>query len=463
MIQSAAQKSLTSSKVFIEVFMQFDASIHTKEFLRSNPDVVLNLAKESAEFAISDLAKDFEVLSLAYENGKTVAHELAYSQVEWATSDMTQKMHILQLADNSGWCVAHDLALFQPEWAKSKAANSFEVLCLSDIYGESTAHFLAEHQPEWAKSEASQCIEVLRLANKNNLTVAHRLADRQPEWAKSEAAQNFEVIKLNTKNGKTVAHWLAKMQPEWCESKAAQSLDILMMASSDGITVAHWLAQHQDSWLYSEAVKKQEIMSMNSSYGSVARFLVLKNKNCINHEPLMQKQILTLEHDDKLIAQEISSMYFLKGFDLPVMAMKLISQGAAYKHSLIIELAAGEEILNQCKLLLDDNLDPLISFKQLQGLYSTFSYNVTKIISNDEQEQRLEWQGLLLQSENLNRQHLDKHPELLDIDHTIDIFCEPGDDLLKRLMTERILKDDLSQIQDSIYSAETESIKQGIY
>jgi hypothetical protein len=132
--------------------------------------------------------------------------------------------------------------------------------------------------------------------------------------------------------------------------------------------------------------------------------------------------------------------------DVSVMAMKLISQGAAYKHSKPIVLTVGESLLKQSKALIEDNLEPVISFKQLQATHSTFAHNVAKIISTQEQESLQEWKGLLLQSENMIRQHLNQNPDLYDMEHTVDIFCEPGDDLLKKFQSERILASDLTSL-----------------
>jgi hypothetical protein len=181
-----------------------------------------------------------------------------------------------------------------------------------------------------------------------------------------------------------------------------------------------------------------DILKLADVYGeTVARYLVDNNKQSIHHQPIMQKQILTLQNEGKMLAEFITEKYKSDGMDVSVMAMKLISQGAAYKHSKPIAITIGESLLKQSKALTMDNLEPVISFKQLQAAYSTFAHNVAKIISTQEQESLQEWQGLLLQSENMIRQHLNENPELYDIEYTVDIFCEPGDDLLKKLQSER--------------------------
>jgi hypothetical protein len=299
-------------------------------------------------------------------------------------------------------------------FAAHPLAQDFEVLSSADSSGDSIAYFLAIYQSEWIHSEAVKSPEILKLTDKNEITVAHWLAMFQSDWVHSDAAKSFEILKLADNEGITVALNLAWHQPEWIHSEAAKSFEILKLADNDGITVAH--------------------------------VLVDRNKHSIHHQPLMQKEILTLNHKGKILAEFIAEKYKSDGFDLPVMAMKLIEQGAAYKHSKTIEHHIGESLLYECKLLLEDSHEPLIAFKQLQAAYSTFAHNVAKIISTQEQESLQEWKGLLLQSESLIRQHLNENPELYDIEHTADIFCEPGDDLLKKLQSERVLASDLTSL-----------------
>jgi hypothetical protein len=329
--------------------MQFNPATHTKEFLLANSNTALELAKNSAEFAVSVFANDFDVLRLA------------------------------------------------------------------DEYGQNVAHALARHQSEWAITEIAQNLDVLTLAEQNGYSVAHTLAAHQAQWLQSRAAQNLDVLRITDKYGFSVAHTLAWQQPEWIKS---------------------------------EAVKNQDILCLSNRDGSVAHMLVSHNNDSINLEFMMQKRILTIEHKGKILAQAIAEKYKSEGFDVPFMAMKLIFQGAAYKNSDPIELDVGEAIWNQCKTLIEDGLDPLISFKQLQALYSTFSHNVIKIISSQEHKSVQQWQELLIQYEYLIRQHLDKHPGLYDIDHTVDIFCEPSDELLKKLQAERILNSNLTSFDE---------------
>jgi hypothetical protein len=413
--------------------MQFEPLVHTKEFLLGNAKTALELAEQSPEFALSSLVNDFDLLSLADKGGVTVAHYLAQHQPEWLQSDASKAHEILRIANDDGFTVAHELAKHQPEWLLSEASSSPEILRLASDYGYTVAHRLAQHQPEWLQSDASKATEILRLANDIGVTVAHYLAQHQPEWLLSEASNSPEILLLASIRGFTVAHYLAQYQPNWLLSDASKSTEILRLASkAGGVTVAFEILIHQSEG--------------------------------INHQPLMQKQILTLDCYGRLLAEKFTEKYGdTHGLDTSTMAMKLIEQGAAYKHSQPLSLKIGNSLLKKCRILIEDSLDVQISLKQLMATYSTFHHNFAKITSTQEQKSLQKWQDILLKSETLLCQHLNTYPELYDIEHTVDIFCEPADVLLKKIQSERILGQKLSAIQDSIHTTEIESIKPAIY
>jgi hypothetical protein len=341
---------------------------------------------------------------------------------------------------------AFDLAKTSLEFALSPLANDIDLLLMADKYGETVAHRLAEHQSVWVKSVASQKLEILSAAKKNGRTVGHYLARYQHDWGKTAAAQKLEILSLADCNAETVAHIFAINQPEWSKSKASQNLEVLNLAKYDGWSVAHDLAVYQSEWPKSVAASNLDILAMNSNCGTVARMLVIHNPDCIHNKSLMQYQNIKVEHQGKLLAEEIVENYKSDGFDVSVMSMELIRNGAAYKQSKPIDIQDGEAILKQCKNLITDGLEPLISFKSLQAVYSTFAHNLSKINSTQEHESLHEWQDLLLISENLIRQHLNQNPDLYDMEHTVDILCEPGDDLLKKFQSERILASDLASL-----------------
>jgi hypothetical protein len=328
--------------------------------------------------------------------------------------------------------VAFELADKSVEFSACALASDLELISLVvNAWGDTVAHRLAQHQSEWLRSDASKSVDILELANKNGYTVAHQIANYQSEWLRSDASKSVDILKLADKHGYTVAHTLAEYQPEWFQTDASKLSEILHLANELGYTVA---------------------------------YAMLSDEQCLKHDPLFHKEILTLERDDAILAERITEIYSLShGMNVPTMAMKLIEQGAAYKLSKPMALKVGDTLLKQCKILIEDNFDVQISLKQLMALYSTFSHNVSKIISTEQQKSLQQWQELLVKSEKLLCQHLSAHPELYDIEHTVDIFCEPADDLLKKIQSERILGEHFCRVQDSISGNDMEPSKQGLY
>jgi hypothetical protein len=427
--------------------MKFDAAIHTKAFLLSHPDIALELAERSNEFSVSPLTQDLDVLRLS--NGHvTVAYMLAWHQSQWMESEAAQNHDVLRISNNTGKTVAHTLATVQTHWLNSEASKDFDVLRLTDGYGTSVAHTLAEFQPQWLGSEAAQNYDVLRISNKIGITVAHTLASTQTHWLNSKASRDFDVLRLADGYGTSVAHTLAHLQPQWLRSEEAQNFEILRLATKQGLTVAHSLV-FQTDWLNSEAVQNFEVLQLTSNHGLTVAFWLAKNQpNSIHLESLFHKKILCVEYEGQILAEFISQKYGkTQGLDTATMAMKLIEQGAAYKHSTPMAIKVGETLIKQSKLVLDDGYEPIIGLKQLQALYSTCAHNVTKILSSEEQKSLSKWNDILGKAENLLRQHLNTHPELFSIPHTVDKFCEPGDELLKKIASERVFDSNFKFVQ----------------
>lgn len=390
--------------------MEFDPTFHTNEYLEENVDIALSLAEYSSDFATSSLANDIDILKLTDGTSWSVGHTLAHHQSEWLKSNASKNIDILGIKNKFGWSIAHVLAEYQSEWLHSNESKNIDVLEIKNKFGSSVAHTLAKHQPDWLHTSAAHNPEILQFSDQNNESVAHLLAQHQPAWLSHKSSENLSILKLATLSGETVAHRLAQQQPEWMKSEAAQSLEILSLAYNSGFTVAHQL--------------------------------VTRHKESLNHQPLMNKKILTLFNAGKMLAEYIGETH-RDSVGVKAMAIKLIEQGAAYKHSKNLSVKIGENLLIKVKTLKDDNENPLITLKQLQALYSTFSHNVTKLISSQGEKQSTHhqiWYSFLHQSENLIRQHLDEHPALFDIEHTVDIFCEPADALIKRLQSERNLQ-----------------------
>jgi hypothetical protein len=343
--------------------------------------------------------------------------------------------------------VLKELAKSSPDFAKSELCNDVELLSvpvektfvLNKFFTQHTlAHFLAEHQPAWLQSPALKDINILQIANYNGRTVAHYLAQNQADWLKTDEANNFEVLKITDFQGWTVAHSFAHKQADWIKSDAAKDLDILKLTNSNNWTVAHILIEFQARSVY--------------------------------HSPLFHKEILCIERQPGDSKDQLLAKYFSErrgdsglGLDEASMVMKLIAQGAAYKDPEPMLSPLGHHILKETSALVIDACEPLIALKQLLAFYSTVVHNVSKLPEAEQNTSSNRWQGIKASAEQMLRQHLCAHPELFDIEHTVDYYCEPGDIFLKHLGSERVLNSTLVQIDDSINSTEIAHIKQGIY
>jgi hypothetical protein len=276
--------------------------------------------------------------------------------------------------------------------------------------------------------------------------VAFDLAKKSSDFALSELANDAEILGLKTLAAYTVAHLLARYQPQWASSDAAKDPVILELKNYTGETVAHHLARFQPQWLSSDVSKDYNILIFADDIGmTVAQSLIRNNEESINHEPLFHKKILSLSDGPQLFAEFITEMYGEShGLDTSTMAMKMISQGAAYKHSISMPLEVGETLLKQAKSIADDSMESLVTLKKLQALYSTFYHQVENIKTAEELKYLDGWLSMLARAEGMLADHLNASPALLDIEHTVDIFCEPSDDFLKRLASEHAMKNGIS-------------------
>jgi hypothetical protein len=276
-----------------------------------------------------------------------------------------------------------------------------------------------------------------------------QLAKHSPEFAKHSLAEDFQLLNCDVSRYETpryekVAHLLARHQVGWLKSNAVRNIDVLMLKDKYGKLVAHTLAESQSDWMNSDDAKNVEILKLSTEDGySVAHSIIHTNKDPLSFESVSKKEVLTLERNGKLLAeywsQKHGRSYRCMGFT--IIAMKLISQGAAYKHSGILSTFQGGYLLSHAKTMFFDSLDPLVKLKHLQAFYSTFYHQVVKIESTAEQSDLGEWQSMLTRVGDMLEIHLNEHPELCDMQHTIDFFCEPGDVFVKHYVSARFLKE----------------------
>lgn len=392
--------------------MEFDANIHTKAYLLANVHILKELASSSDEFALSEHGVDFEILNTRIEKkgddseGSRVAHYLA-TKKEWYKQNAHQDLNILKIADDYGRAVAH-LMTHSREWLQSPAAKSMDVLGLTDKFGYTVAHYFAEYE-SFVSHEFSKKQDVLSLKNNSGWSVAHYLA-KYKSWLSSEAANNYEILQITNAIGITVAHSIASEHPEWLNSKAANDLKILLMADNKGRTVASKLITHPES---------------------------------LQHKILFHKQALTSTCEDLLLVEKIAQLHGNQiGYTLSELAIALIEQGAAFKHSLNDKSVLDVSILDKTKTLISECPEPLIGFRYAIAVYSTCHhekerFKALKLDGHEIWDYDMIWAEATNQAEGLIKKHIMEHPELLTINHQYDYFCQPAEDLIRKIESEK--------------------------
>lgn len=366
--------------------MQFLPEIHTKEFLLEDEFALAELARNSADFAQSDLANDEEILKE-------------------------------QVDPLYGYTVAHLLAINVKEWALQKGAANFKILSLVDINGLTVAHHLAMDQPEWVVTESVKQKNILKIRSSLGYTVAHTLATNQKEWTMLDIAKDYEVLTLRSDNNTTVAALIAKTNPKWMQSEASHDIDLLTLSCDSNISVAHGLLQHPE---------------------------------CIHHEPMFQKRVLTLFRSPtpevkigktiKLIAEEFVEKYGKdSGINYSDMALKLISMGAAYVHSKTLTSKELKSITSQSLALISDCSEPEVAYRLALAFYSTLK-NLYETAEHLNIKSKLsEYQKEIAIAERVLIDLINKHPYLLEKAHD-GIFCTPGEIFITHLIAERTFK-----------------------
>ncbi len=231
---------------------------------------------------------------------------------------------------------------------------------------------------------------------------------------------------------------LAMRSFDFAKSNLADDIEILRLRDSDGLTVAHTLARFHLNWVNSDAASNIEILGLTNDSGWTVAHELLDRKSCLSIEPIFTKQILTISFDGKIIAEKIVNKYS-GSVSLDVMAMKLISQGAAYIHSLPMNSAIAYKVLNQTKKLVEDCFNQEVNLKITKALYSTFFHNIERLKSNNVPSTSDTWPSLLSTAEQMIKKVLLENPALYDADIQPDFYCEPAQEVINRLKSERVL------------------------
>jgi hypothetical protein len=413
--------------------MYFSRRGHTKEYLSSRIELTLELAQKSSDFAQSGLAQDLEFLKTDVLYGFTKSFDMLFlSGIPLA--NYTPK-------SNLGTSIAHVLAKYQSIWLRSGMGDNYSALEIKNNEGTSVAHYLAEYQEEWVFSKAAQDYSILKLTDSLGVSVAHTLARHQPKWLLSAASKDYSILKLTDDDGVSVAHVLAQYQSDWIHSEAVQDHSILGLLDNQGLSVAKNLANNY---------KKITAYALDTEFLNAS-----------------DKKILTFEEDGKLLAEYISDTHDSYKVDFVTMAMRLISQGAAYKHSQAISASAAHDLRKQAKILIADSLSPDVALKYALAFYSTCHYSAFKAKSSKRSDALDAWVHSLMESEHEIREILSVNPYLCEVSLPADILCEPGDDLLTHLKSERALRDlKINSSLDSNASSESAdslAAKNGLY
>ena len=426
--------------------MEFNPAIHSKNYLLNNTDVLFKLAMSSSEFAKSSICQDWVILCIKdfKQSDETVAHKLARSQSDWVLSEMAQNEHVLMYVNIYGRTVAHELAGYQENWLNTPASKNYQILKLATKIGHTVAHELAANQSGWLDSDAARDRDILNLKNSSGKSVAHKLANKQAKWANSNDAQDHSILKISDNNGQTVARVLAFSQPDWINTAAAKDLSILTLEDAEGSTVAHSLAECNPDAISHEGINSIDILMLKDIYNcTVATTLVRRQPSWILTSMARDKRILTIDDEGIILAESMTRKDKDTGITISSIAMRLISQGAAYKHSKPVKIKVSEALLSATQELIYEVTEPIVALKISQALYSTLwhftscTQKLQEITINSELSKQ---QKVLGDAEELIKALLDDYPELLDVEHTIDFFCEPADALLRQLISERNLK-----------------------
>jgi hypothetical protein len=367
--------------------MRFLKKIHTKEFLIQNPDALFELSKQSATFAASDLAQDFEILNINVGNELEVkvAHILASQSIEWAKTPAAQNINVVSLKATDNSTVAHCLATNDNEsqWSKTDIAQRKDVLTLTDDFGNFVAHCLAIHSNAWGESDFAQDHDFISTIQPSGKMIAHALAGNL-SWIKSAAAQDFRNLALKDADHNTVglkvfhthAGSLGKFEETqlWMRSAAAKDKRTLFLTDKNKVSVA----QHM---IYNLVPEEQTKLIVNLiSQGAALKTIVVwditkgmfysklrigaedlsrfmnEAENIINdeNEPLIQTKMLIAYHST------LRNLYPCIEHES---AQEVIRIGTEKAERLLIEMIEDSpDIVSQYSNFSDDNCEPWLDF-----------------------------------------------------------------------------------------------------
>lgn len=300
---------------------------------------------------------------------------------------------------------------------------------------------LCESSAAFAKSNLAFDKDILKtiVESKSGKTTAHLLAIHQPEWDVSKLKSALEIFKLQESSLMSVAHWLSlKKNPYWTTFDANQDPDILQITNEHGVCVALSVARNIPQWMDTEASKNIELLSIQPHHHKSVALGLLDHDRSFYHEILRHKRILTLTCDGKLFAESFVEKHKqMHGVDTASIAMMLISQGAAYKHSKLLQTKTGEEIIHLTSELISESTEPAVSLKYAIAVYSTINHAIEMVAKTSQSRGLGKWQNLLNTTGTLITELFIANPCLEQLPISADIYCEAGEAFVKRFLSIR--------------------------
>lgn len=242
-----------------------------------------------------------------------------------------------------------------------------------------------------------------------NVTDAFSLAYTSKEFSNSDLVKDRDILKIRNSENLSIAHVLASFERLDLSSEIATSLEILKMQDHTGWSVAHSIVEASDE------------------------FLVVDN--------VFNKDVLACEYDGWILAEYICDIY--GGFynlELPDIAIKMIRQGAAYKHSTLIGIEDGLNLISKFEEIKNE-LNPEVTLKQIQAFYSTCVHNKAKLDDSSEPEVINFWNETTLDAQEALAIYYSHYPQFLEMENVVNFGCEPADDFLKKIQNEKVWND----------------------
>jgi hypothetical protein len=459
--------------------MYFNRRTHTVEFLENNTDVLMNLASESKDFATSDQAQNERLLRLKIsDDGRTAAHILAKYQPEWMYSRAAQQREILSIDTskgwNDGWSVAHELAASQLDWINLPIINDEKILLLKDRSDISVAQVLARENRRFLQTKYANSKEILKLSSDFGRSIAHELAKNNSEWLKHHLSKDFEILSLDNCTGDSVAHYLAMYQNEWSSSQQSKMIDILSLCNQNMESVAHYLARYSSSWITVEI----DVLKFTSNIGkTVAHELAEKSPSWSKSEASFNKEILSLCYRQINRFKSVAEC-MVKNDSFPSLSeviTRMVSRGAAYKHSTSInECYFLQECYFNIDKLLQDELEPKVRIKIACAYYSTLSNFKDQLDSRDkdyDSNKKLELISLLddylEHAENNFIKVLSENAKDITESELIelcsDINCNAGKNFVLKKLASRNFEDKLEFNDFNFYNENSTGSKNFVY